>query len=862
MKKILIVLLAIIAYSIHADAAISPRRVVNFNSEWRFALGDYKGGSLPSFDDSKWSRVGLPHSFSIPYFMSKDFYVGYGWYRKHFKVDRADKTRSLFLEFDGVFQDAEVYVNGVRAGRHVGGYTGFSVDITSLVKQGDNMLAVRVNNLWKADVAPRAGEHTFSGGIYRDVRLVVKSRSYIDWYGTSVTTPDLAANQGKASKVLVQTDVCNHTQTACRYTLVTKVLDKQGRIVASASNMQLVKPGLVCTFRQTTPSVKNPQLWSPQHPTLYILESSLYQGKTLCDKDRTTFGFRWFEWTTDRGFFLNGEHLYFKGANVHQDQAGWGDAVADSAIYRDVQMVKDAGFDFIRGSHYPHAPAFVKACDEKGICFWSETPFWGIGGFKDDGYWDSSTYPIHSENDEKFEESALQQLGEMIRIFRNHPSIIVWSMCNEAFFSDSKVMPRVKSLLKKMVDATHRLDPTRPAAIGGSQRPLGKDRIDIIGDVAGYNGDGSTQSDFQHPSIPSMVSEYGSTTAFRPGEYIPGWGDLSKNDGWKGYPWRSGQAIWCAFDHGSIAGADLGRMGIIDYFRIPKRSWYWYRNEYRHIAPPCWSQEGRAAQLSLTSSKLKHILTDGTDDVHLLVSVRDAQGNELSNSPAVRLHIVSGPGEFPTGSSITFQKDSDIAIADGKAAIAFRSYHAGTTLIEASSPGLKSAYITLEFVGDSPYIKGVTPPVEERPYRRFESAQQQSAVQTFGVNNPTFASSQYADCSAGMAADGNVSTYWQPAANDTNPCWTLDTEKRLNIQQIQIAFAKESIYQYVVEISNDNKQWHAVLDKSQNQTGEKGFIIDLAGGILTSSGRFVRLRFKPASFIGISEVCVKGIVEP
>ena len=120
------------------------------------------------------------------------------------------------------------------------------------------------------------------------------------------------------------------------------------------------------------------------------------------------------------------------------------------------------------------------------------------------------------------------------------------------------------------------------AAVGGAQRPLGDDRIDKIGDVAGYNGDGANIADFQQPGIPSVVTEYGSTLAERPGKYMPGWGDLARDEGWKGREWRSGQAIWCGFDHGSIFGESMARLGIVDYFRLPKRSWYWYRNEYGH----------------------------------------------------------------------------------------------------------------------------------------------------------------------------------------------------------------------------------------------------------------------------------------
>lgn len=146
---------------------------------------------------------------------------------------------------------------------------------------------------------------------------------------------------------------------------------------------------------------------------------------------------------------LNGEHLFFKGANVHQDQAGWGDAVTEAAMRRDVKQMKEAGFDFIRGSHYPHAPAFSKACDEMGMLFWAEAPFWGIGGFGPDGYWNSSAYPVYDKHRSGFDASALQQLGEMIRIHRNHPSIVAWSMCNEAFFSAPEAMDGVRELLKR-----------------------------------------------------------------------------------------------------------------------------------------------------------------------------------------------------------------------------------------------------------------------------------------------------------------------------------------------------------------------------------------------------------------------------
>lgn len=858
-KRFITFLLCILGF-IYAQADTSPRKTVNLNREWKYMRGDHRNAQQIDFCDKDWETVGLPHSFSIPYFMSKDFYVGYGWYRKSLNLSKKELQQSLFLEFDGVFQETEVFVNGQLVGKHIGGYTGFSINISSAVKAGNNVIAVRVNNIWQPDVAPRAGEHVFSGGIYRNVRLVMKNPVHIDWYGTFITTPDLGENNGQSSVVKIETDICNTSDQNEQYRLLTQVFNPKGILITSVETKEMIAANTSKKFTQTTQSLHNLQLWHPEHPSLYKIVSLLYKDKELLDRDETSFGFRWFKWTADKGFFLNGKHLYFKGTNVHQDQAGWGDAVTESAMRRDVQMMKEAGFDLIRGSHYPHAPAFSKACDEVGMLFWSEAPFWGIGGFSPDGYWNSSAYPIDEKHCANFESSALQQLEEMIRIHRNHPSIVVWSMSNEAFFSYPSAMPGVRRLLTRMVERCHQLDPTRPAAVGGAQRPLGDNRIDLIGDIAGYNGDGATQPDFQQPSIPSVVSEYGSTTAERPGEYAPGWGDLQLNDGWKGLPWRSGQAIWCGFDHGSIAGSQLGKMGIVDYFRIPKRAWYWYRNEYAGVNPPEWSKEGIPAQLKLETSQTTSVLADGTDDVHLLVSVLDADGHLLSNSPKVQLKLISGPGEFPTGTSILFEPDSDIRIMDGQAAIAFRSYYAGKAIIEATSAGLKSARVVITFNGAPTYKQGVTPTVKERPYIRFEQKKDEETIQTFGPNNPTFASSQRNRQVAGLAADGDIKTFWQAADKDMSPKWTLDTEKGLALRKISVHFPKADVYQYNIQVSNDQKSWTTVMDKLNSKITEQATEISFTAQQKSVNARFVRITFAKDSPAAIAEVQVCGVV--
>ena len=808
-KALLILSAFIFSISLNAD----NRASVIINDSWLYAQGDVKDGANIGLNCSDWQRIGLPHTMSLPYFESKQFYMGYGWYRRHLNISRKDVNRHVTLEFDGVFQDAQVYVNGKLCGRHVGGYTGFSINISKAVKAGDNLIAIRVNNNWRPDVAPRAGEHTFSGGIYRNVRLVITDKTYVDWCGTCITTPTLEQTKGNSSTVHVTTKVVNSSNQPNRLSLVYTILDEKGNTVTKSKCEKVLSPRQVWNADQTTAAIKSPLLWSPDAPHLYTLKTLLYSSNGLIDSTSNQFGFRWFKFTADSGFFFNGKHLYFSGANVHQDQAGWGDGVTDSAAHRDVSMIKNCGMNFIRGSHYPHSPAFVKSCDELGIMFWSEAPYWSTYGDNRDGWWTASGYPITPVDTAAFERSCLQQLKEMILIHRNSPSIIAWSMCNEPFFTEGKTLGHVHALLKKMVALSHQLDPTRPAGIGGCQRPTNEDRFDHIGDIAGYNGDGATIAEFQNPGIPSVVTEYGSTMDVRPGKYAAGWGDLERNDAWKGVTWRSGQSLWCAFDHGTLASGDFGRMGFVDYQRLPKRRYFWYCHEFKGMTIPEERKEGVAAGLVLTASKTARIKADGTDDAQLIVSVVDKDQQPISNSPKVTLTIKSGPGQFPTGRSITFSPDDDIFIRDGQCAISIRSYYSGTTVVEATSDGLSSGKITLSFCDGPRYRENVTPLYSEHSYHRF-TREDTKELKTFGNNSPIFASSMELKHTSSMATDNNMSTYWSPLSTDNNPWIMLDTERCINVTSVNVKLASDSsTKKYVIETSIDGENWKEFTGK-------------------------------------------------
>jgi hypothetical protein len=821
-----------------------PRLQFCLNREWKFALGDCVGAEAPDFADKAWNPVGLPHSFSLPYFLSSEFYMGTGWYRRPLSVPRKWEAKRIFLEFDGVFQVAEVYVNGRRVGAHEGGYTGFSLEITDFVHAGDNVLAIRVNNLWNPELAPRAGEHVFSGGIYRNVWLVITEPLHVTWNGTFVTTPKVSAESGAVN---VKTEIRNGSNEQKLCTVQSEVVDPHGRNVATVKTSQSVAPAAWVTFDQDTPDITNPRLWSPTHPNLYSLVTRVFDGDALVDTYRTAFGFRWFQWTADQGFFLNGEHLYLKGVNAHQDHAGWGDAVTESGFERDLKLIKEAGFDFVRGSHYPHAPAFSAACDRLGLLFWAENCFWGTADFNNP--WGASAYPPEPEHQPGFDASVKAALREHIRIHRNHPSIIVWSLCNEAFFTDPSTLPKVRQFLKELVDLSHQLDPTRPVAIGGAQRG----DVDKLGDVVGYNGDGAQL--YLNPGIPNLVSEYGSTICDRPGSFEPGFGDLQTEQ----FEWRSGQALWCAFDHGSIAG-HFGSMGMVDYFRLPKRQWYWYRQEYRRIAPPLWPAPGTPTQLLLTADKTVIQGTHALDDALVVVTVVDAEGKQISNSPEVTLTIESGPGEFPLGPSITFGPDSDIAIRDGQAAIEFRSYYAGTTVIRASSQGLDDATLTIVTEGSPQFIPGQTPTVAARPYLRFSTAGSPAPELTLGKNTPARASAEAPHHPAKLANDGNDDTFWSAPNHAPGAWWEVDLERLCLVKQVTITFPSAGNYRYKIESSDDRQGWHLAVDESQT-SNESQTRSDTC--IPETGGRFVRITFTglpPNMNACLSEVRIIGNV--
>ena len=789
------------------------------NNNWKFTYGDKVGASPDEIN--RWQDIGLPHSFGIPYFMEKEFYLGYGTYSKWFELSKEDCKKRILLKFFGAFQKAVVVLNGKQIGEHPGGYTPFLVELTGNIRPGQNHLIVCVDNLWDATLAPRGGEHQFNGGIYRDMQLILTAYDYIEEDGVFVQTTQLKKEKDSwhaELKIGTQVHASEKSDLSEFDSMMLETCICEGKEVLARSVEPLVMGNSeICQSISLTGITP----WSPDTPKLYIVVSRVLCNGIECDCVRTSVGIRTVRFDKDEGFFLNGEHFSILGANVHQDHAGWADAVTRSGIRRDIQMIKECGMNTIRGSHYPHHPYFAQVCDEKGILFWSEMCFWGTGGDKQEGYWTASAYPPNESDQTAFEKSCLDQLEEMICTQRNHPSIICWSMCNEVFFTDAPVKDKAKELIRKMVERSHELDPSRPAAVGGAQR----DGFDVLGDLAGYNGDGAAL--YHDPGFPSLVSEYGSSIETRPGKFEPRFTDGTEID----YPWRSGKILWCGFHHGSIFDG-MGSMGMIDYYRLPLACWYWYREHLAGKSAPKPKKEGTPFQIRL-SSDVNRFRANGQEDAWICAELLDQEGNPISNEIELTFTVEKGDGIFPTGKTITFSPEKKNML-DGLAAIEFRSWYGGENVICATADGVKSAKICI-FADGEPKPKNTVlnpmlpPPYtvgEPKPKERYDEAKRHPVfADSFEIGHePYFVTAE---------EEGS----WMPKMSDSSKHlseqmhWVMvDLEGVRRINQLEVSFeeepdtlekSKKNLPQTIVAELRSDLEWEKVIlkRKKENQKG-------------------------------------------
>lgn len=641
MKRINFVILALLAV-LSETLSAQIRQEFLLEKGWKFTREDNAEFVTPTFNDSKWQQVTVPHDWAIygPFSSQNDKqevaiaqdgqteamehagrtgglpFVGVGWYRTQFEVPTFAPGKHVFLLFDGAMSQAHVYLNGKEVGFWPYGYNSFYFEITDYLKSsGKNQLAVRLENL------PESSRWYPGAGIYRNVHVIVTEDAYIPMWGTYVTTPVV---KKEFAKVKVQTKVAlpagaNPKQYGMKTILYNPngeaLLESMTPLTDLAYNDQSVTQEFI---------VHTPTLWSPDMPALYKLESQLYDCQTNTKKDHleTPFGIRSIEIVPDKGFFLNGEKTVFKGVCNHHDLGPLGAAVNDAAIRRQIRILKDMGCNAIRTSHNMPAPELVRACDEMGMMVMAESfDEWNSAKCK-------NGYNLF------FNEWAEKDLTNLIHHFRNNPSVVMWCIGNEV---PNQWTEGDCKIAKWLQDICHREDPTRPVTQGmDAPDAVVNNNFAAVMDVAGFNYRPFRYQQ-NYKKLPQRIvlgSETASTVSSRGVYKFPvvrkamavyddhqsssydvehcGWSNLPEDDfiQHEDLPYCIGEFVWTGFDylgeptpyytnwpsHSSL-------FGIIDLAGIPKDRYYLYRSHWNaaeetlHILPH-WTWPGREGEVT------------------------------------------------------------------------------------------------------------------------------------------------------------------------------------------------------------------------------------------------------------------------
>jgi beta-galactosidase len=589
-----------------------------FDFDWKFKLGDYHGAQAPDWNDEDWRKLDVPHDWSIegnydechPTGRRGGFLpAGAGWYRKTFEMSDEWVGKKVFIEFDGIYMNSDVWVNGFHLGHRPNGYIGFEYDLTPHLRQGANVIAVRVDTT----KAPSGRWYTGSG-IYRHVWLTVKERVHVEHWGIYATFPDIRQHMAVAS---VRTTIFNDSSESRRILLVTEFLDGEGHPVGTAETEADIPAKGNSEIPQTL-EIPEPRMWSPDDPYLYRMHTFIRKGahsSEALDHVVTDIGVRYFAIDAATGFSLNGKPIKLQGVCNHHDAGPVGAAVPDQMLDRRLRLLKAMGCNAIRTSHNPMAPEFYVMCNRIGFLVIDEA-FDGWGEVK--ATFDYGLY---------FRDWWRRDLGDMIRRDRNHPCIILWSIGNE-------VKDKTDEMTRNIQDFIHELEPTRPVTCGRGEEG--------ILDVQGFNGHGGRPGVLEsvhkeHPERKLLLTEephtyqtrgfYRTQTWWRdkdqPRFEIPNLteeeifydGSLqysssydnsgvrnSARDSWRrtrSLPYVAGEFRWSGFDYlGESTGwpARMGNKGIIDLCGFPKDHYYFYQSQWTsepmiHLLPH-WTHPG------------------------------------------------------------------------------------------------------------------------------------------------------------------------------------------------------------------------------------------------------------------------------
>ena len=671
---------------------LSERQRVLLNAGWLFHLGDIAPNDQVisiNYEDSHWKPVDLPHDYVLDgtYVRSddRDFRNhGYlplevAWYRKHIFIPESDRGKIVRLDFDGVFRDSQVWLNGQFLGRHPSGYTPFSYDITKLAKIGsENVIAVRVD--------PRQSEgHWYEGGgIYRHVYLTAMAPLHVAQWGTFVISKVPHGEQGADAEadLSIQTTLQNDNSSLSECEVVCEIVAPDGKSLGTIKSTVSVPENAKHDVAQRT-VIDHPKLWSLESPSLYQLRATVLQNGKPVDSTTTTFGIRTIHFDADKGFFLNGKHVEIQGAANHQDLPAVGIAVPDSLQPWRVKKLKEMGCNGWRTAHNPANESLLDACDRLGMLVMDENRHLG------------DSYLSHSPPGTKA--GDLSDLATMILRDRNHPSVIMWSLCNE---EGLRGKPEGKRLFAEMTKVVHQYDQTRPitCAINGSWLANGIDDEDIIGVNYHFREyDAFHRANLHTPMFGSETTNQKTTR----GEYVAnaaGGASTSYNLSEQAYlavasrPFMAGCYTWTGFDYrgepNPYGWPDISNnTGLMDVCGFPKDKYYYFESCWSdkpmvHLLPSSWTWPGKEGQnirvLAFSNAqRVELFLNDkslGTQDMphngHVEWQVPYESGQLLSKGYTDGKMVASDEVQT-TGAPVRIELTSDRTIlhADGQDAV-------------------------------------------------------------------------------------------------------------------------------------------------------------------------------------------------
>ncbi len=522
-----------------AGSAASYRETVQANLGWKFSTGDLTGAEDPAFADRSWRIVNLPHDWSIegkpepknPAGSGGGYFpAGVAWYRKTFDAPKPWAKKMVTIEFDGVYRDATVYLNGYKLGTHDYGYTSFSFDLSPHLNIGKaNVLAVRVDN------SAQPNSRWYSGsGIYRHVRLVATDSVHIAQWGVSVTTPEVSLAH---AQVMLRTQVLTAQRKQNGLELQTTLTDPSGAKVGEARSPLPSTPAGKGELMQTI-GLSGPALWSVETPRLYHAVTRITQRGKVLDEIVTPFGIRSLAWSADQGFLLNGKPIKLHGGSVHHDNGPLGAAAFDRAEERKVELLKAAGYNAVRTAHNPPSPAFLDACDRLGLLVLEDSfDVWTKGKVKFD-------YAM------SFTQEWQRDLQSMVLRDRNHPSVVMWGMGNEI---PEVWTPEGAPIAKKLAEYLRSLDQSRPVtqAFPGATHGPNPDAVFSIADIGGYNYNLAANQAEDHRRVPTRVMM---TTESFPGDAFEQWQLVQEN------AYIVGEFVWTLMDY--LGESGIGAWGV------------------------------------------------------------------------------------------------------------------------------------------------------------------------------------------------------------------------------------------------------------------------------------------------------------